>query len=76
MSNTILLKRSDEAGKIPTSNDLNVGELAINTTDGVLYTKLANGSVVAIAKSVLEDEETGKHYYLKVINGQLILEEV
>lgn len=35
----IKLKRSAVAGKVPTTADLELGELAINTTDGRLYTK-------------------------------------
>jgi hypothetical protein len=35
--NTLLLKRSNVAGKIPASGDLLLGELAINTADAILY---------------------------------------
>jgi hypothetical protein len=37
MKNTILYKRSNQIGKVPTANDLQSGELAINTADGALY---------------------------------------
>lgn len=37
MANTILYKRSNQIAKVPTTNDLQSGELAINTTDGALY---------------------------------------
>ena len=36
-NNTFLLKRSNVAGKVPVSGDLKLGELAINTADGILY---------------------------------------
>lgn len=39
MPNTIKLKRSAVAGKAPAVGDLQLGELALNTTDGKLYTK-------------------------------------
>lgn len=39
MANTIRLKRSPLAGKAPAVADLQLGELAINTTDGKLYLK-------------------------------------
>lgn len=39
MANTIKLKRSAVAGKAPVVGDLQLGELALNTTDGKLYTK-------------------------------------
>jgi hypothetical protein len=45
MANTLKLKRSSVSGKIPTTSDLQLGELALNTYDGKLYTKIDNGSV-------------------------------
>lgn len=39
MANTIRIKRSAVPGKIPLTSDLVLGELAINTYDGVLYIK-------------------------------------
>lgn len=35
--NTFLIKRSNVAGKVPTTGDLQLGELAINTSDVILY---------------------------------------
>ena len=35
--NTFLVKRSNIAGKVPAAGDLLLGELAINTADGILY---------------------------------------
>jgi hypothetical protein len=40
MSNTILLKRSSVANAIPSLANVAIGELAINTRDGKLYTKI------------------------------------
>jgi hypothetical protein len=40
MSNTILLKRSNVANAVPTTANVAIGELAINTRDGKLYTKI------------------------------------
>lgn len=53
MANTIKIKRSAVAGKAPAVGDLQLGELAINTYDGKLYTKKDNGtaSVVEIGAS-------------------------
>ena len=45
MANTIILKRSAAANAIPTTANLSLGELAINTYDGKLYTKIDNGTV-------------------------------
>ena len=37
MASTIKIKRSSVAGKIPTTSDIAVGELAINVKDQKLY---------------------------------------
>ena len=39
MANTIRLKRSATAGAVPTTAQLSLGELAINTVDGKMYLK-------------------------------------
>jgi hypothetical protein len=51
MANTIKLKSSAVAGKVPTTGDLALRELAINTYDGALYMKRNAGSdeIVRIA---------------------------
>lgn len=56
MSQNIQLKRSSIPGKVPTTEQLNLGELAINTNDGNLYFKKNDGteSVVTILE-VTED---------------------
>jgi hypothetical protein len=41
----IKVKRSAVAGKIPTTNDLQLGELAINTYDGKVYIEQDQGAV-------------------------------
>lgn len=46
MTSTIVLKHSTTAQKIPLPADLQVGELAINTADGKLYTKHSDNSIV------------------------------
>ena len=43
MANTIRLKRSSLAGKVPATSDLALGEIAVNTTDGKLYIKRSDG---------------------------------
>ena len=49
MASNIKFKRSSVPGKVPTSGQLPVGELAINTADGIVYTQKDDGSVVPIA---------------------------
>ena len=44
MANTIKVKRSAVPGKVPTTSDLQLGELAIATYDGKLYLKRDNGT--------------------------------
>lgn len=44
MTSRIRLKRTSTAGKTPALADLLVGELAINTRDGLLFTKINDGS--------------------------------
>lgn len=44
-ASTLLLKRSSVPGKEPLESDLLSGELAINTNDGKLFAKLADGNV-------------------------------
>ena len=44
MANTILIKRSSTPAAVPTTGNLSLGELAINTYDGKLYTKIDSGT--------------------------------
>ena len=57
MANTIQLKRSAVPAKVPTTGDLALGELAINTYDGNLFIKKNNGSdsIVKIANADLSN---------------------
>lgn len=61
MANTFRLKRSDVAARVPTTSDLQLGELALNTFDGKLYTKKDNGSatIVEIGAGSLADGDKG-----------------
>jgi hypothetical protein len=54
MANTIKIKRSAVQGKAPATGDLQLGELAVNTYDGKLYTKKNAGSdaIVDLSGSV------------------------
>ena len=53
MANLIKIKRSAVPGKVPTTSDLELGELAINTNDGKLFFEKDNGtaSVVQLANA-------------------------
>lgn len=61
MANLIKLKRSAVSGKAPAVGDLQLGELALNTFDGKLYTKKDNGtaSIVEIGAGGVSDGDKG-----------------
>lgn len=44
MASIIRMKRSSVASKVPTTAQLDLGELAINTRDGKLFLKRSDGS--------------------------------
>lgn len=44
----IQIRRSSVPGKIPTTAQLSLGELAINTYDGSVYTKTSVGGVESV----------------------------
>lgn len=48
MANTVKLKQSSVAGKVPTTAQLSLGELAVNTNDGKLYFKKSVAGVESI----------------------------
>ena len=48
MANIVKIKRSAVASKIPTTTDLELGELAINTFDGKLFTRKDDGTASII----------------------------
>jgi hypothetical protein len=47
----ILLKRNNTSGLAPTAQEMVPGELALNTTDGTIYTKKEDGTVIALASA-------------------------
>lgn len=58
-NNTIQIKRSSVAGRVPDANTLAVGEFAVNLADRVLYTKTGNGNVIVLASSNLDYLSSG-----------------
>jgi hypothetical protein len=48
MANTLKIKRSAVQGKVPTTADLDLGELGVNTYDGKLYMKKDDGTASVI----------------------------
>jgi len=60
MANTILHKRSSVSGKVPLTTDLQDGELALNTADGIVYFKDSSGAVIDPAAIRYTDAEKSK----------------
>ena len=56
MANTVKLKRSAVPGKVPTTANLDLGELGLNTHDGKVYMKKNDGSesIVEVGGSALQ----------------------
>ena len=50
MANTIKLRRSAQSGSVPTTSQLGLGELAMNTYDGKLFFKTNQGGTEAIVE--------------------------
>ena len=61
MANTIILKRSSTPGKVPTTAQLQLGEIGINTYDGLVYIKKNDGtdSVVQVGSVTSVNTQTG-----------------
>ena len=61
MANSIILKKSSVAAKIPLTTDLAYGELALNYTDDKLYFKNASNVIksFAVSESILLDDVSG-----------------
>ena len=51
MANTIKIKKSSTASNIPSASDLEVGEIAVNTADGKLFTKHTDNSIKELGGS-------------------------
>jgi DNA-binding beta-propeller fold protein YncE len=49
MSSVIKIKRSESASSVPTTSDLEVGEVALNSVDKKLYTRDSSNNIVAVA---------------------------
>lgn len=61
MPNTVRLKRTSVAGRVPSTSDLETGELAVNIHDGKLFLKKDNGtaSIIEIGGGGVTDGDKG-----------------
>ena len=81
MAGTVVkIKQSTVAGKKPVANDLQQGELALNVSDQILYSKDASGEIFSIGSEkvidmgnwngdILLDGETAGISVLKTYDG-------
>lgn len=71
----LLLKRDNTSAGFPSSNQVDVGELVINSTTGKLYSKLEDGSIIEWIgqKICFEPVPTLKVYYgsIEIINDNI-----
>ena len=51
MATVIKPKRSETASSVPSTSDLEVGEVAINSADQKIYTRKSDGTVVEVANA-------------------------
>lgn len=58
MAQTVKLKRSSTQGNVPTTSNLDLGELAINTFDGKIYLKKDNGTESIVKVNPLDVDLT------------------
>jgi hypothetical protein len=58
MANTVVLKRSAVEGKTPTTSDIALGELALNTYDGNLFFKKDSGTASIMSVATLTGTQT------------------
>ena len=73
MANTVVLKRSSVQGRNPTTSDLALGELALNTYDGNLFFKKDSGtaSILTVATLTGTQTLTNKTLSSAVLTGTL-----
>lgn len=70
MAANIILKRSAVPGRIPSTTDLNLGEVAINTADGKMYIKQAADGAEAIVEIGGLNSGLWKEYIYTLSAGQ------
>ncbi len=58
MAQTVQLKRSSVASKVPTTSDLALGEIAINTYDGRIFLKKDSGTPAIVTVVTAADTQT------------------
>jgi hypothetical protein len=57
MTKKIIFKKSSVVGKIPTTSDLDVGEIAINLADKAIYTKDVSENIIKLTKDLIDPDQ-------------------
>lgn len=70
MANIVTIKRSSVAGKTPNVSDLQVGELALNLADGIIYSKNTIGNVIVVGSSTTSNIREGSNLYYTNVRAQ------
>ena len=56
MANKILHKRNNVQGQAPTSEQIDLGEIAINTADGKMFIKKSDGTIQDVSKEIFKGD--------------------
>lgn len=71
MANKVLLKKSSTGAKVPTTSDLDYGELAINYADGKLYYKTSGNTIDSFPSLTATATLTNKTLASPTITGDI-----
>lgn len=69
MTNTVKLKRTSVPGRIPSTGDIGLGEVALNTADGKIFLKKEVGgvqSIVTVSNNYLDLVNTPSEYSFNI----------
>lgn len=67
----IVPKKNSQSGYRPVANELQTGELALNTADAALYTKTSGGTVVQLNPTTLTTQQiAGRAFAASLLFGR------
>ena len=55
MATVINLKKNESANNVPTTSDIVVGEVAVNTTDKKIYVRDSSNNIVQVASNDIDE---------------------
>jgi|TARA_B110000259_G_scaffold27112_2_gene28457 hypothetical protein len=55
MATVIKLKKNESANNVPTTSDIVVGEVAVNTTDKKIYVRDSSNNIVQVASNDIDE---------------------